>query len=308
MGRGGAAYSHDMEQEQGGWPPEGAVDRLLTTDVALPDIPLPDSVTTAAFVPSDKPAPPHVERWWGHHLAEFRWQAELARLTVSPVWYGARVPRGDGAPVLLIPGFLAGDPSLSVMANWLLRMGYAPHFAHIALNVDCSDRSVDRLERRLERVVRRAGRKAVLVGHSRGGHFAKALAHRRPELVEQVVSLGAGLDEPFDISVVTKAAVAYVRAVLQVTSRRAAANGCLTESCSCPFVADYSAAFPSDRVPITSIYSKGDGVVRWRACVVPYARNVEVTGSHIGLAYNRRVYRVLGLLLAGRADEVRLAA
>jgi hypothetical protein len=44
-------------------------------------------------------------------------------------------------------------------------------------------------------------------------------------------------------------------------------------------------------VPLTSIYSKGDGVVRWRACVVPYARCVEVTGSHIGLAFNRHAYR-----------------
>jgi hypothetical protein len=51
-------------------------------------------------------------------------------------------------------------------------------------------------------------------------------------------------------------------------------------------------------VPLTSIYSREDGVVWWEACVVPYARNVEVTGSHVGLAFNRKVYRAIAEALA----------
>ena len=58
-------------------------------------------------VPAAPPAQPR--RWWGRHLAEFRWQAELARLLVDPVYRGEGVERGDGMPVLLVPGFLAGD-------------------------------------------------------------------------------------------------------------------------------------------------------------------------------------------------------
>jgi pimeloyl-ACP methyl ester carboxylesterase len=294
--------------ESTGFPlPEGLVDTLLTQDIPVPDVPLPDAITESSFAPTTSPAR-RGDRWWGHHLAEFRWQAELARLTVSPVWYGANVPRGDGAPVMLVPGFLAGDTSLMVMANWLSRMGHRPYGSGMQLNVDCSDRSVARLERRLESIVARDGRKAALIGHSRGGHFSKALASRRPDLVSQVISMGSGLDEPFDISVPTKAMVAAVRGVLQTTSRTAAARGCLTDTCDCPFVRDYSRPFPTEQVPITSIFSKGDGVVRWRACKVPYARNVEISGSHIGLAFNRRAYRVIGLLLGGRADEVRTAA
>ena len=286
--------------------PEGLVDALLTQDLPVPDVPLPQSVTGSSFAPTSHPAR-YDDRWWGHHLAETRWGAELARLLVSPVWYGAGVPRGDHAPVVLVPGFLAGDTSLMVMANWLSRMGHRPYGSGMQLNVDCSDRSVARLERRLEDVVaHNGGRKAALIGHSRGGHFSKALASRRPDLVSQVVSMGSGLDEPFDISVPTKAMVAGVRTVLQRTSRTAAARGCLTDTCDCPFVRDYSAPFPG-AVPLTSIYSRGDGVVRWRACRVPYARNVEITGSHVGLAFNRRAYRVIGLLLGGRADQVRTA-
>jgi pimeloyl-ACP methyl ester carboxylesterase len=287
--------------------PEGLVDTLLTQDFPLPEVPLPDAVTGSSFAPTDHPARRDDKAWWGHHLAEMRWQAELARLLVSPVWYGVGVPRGDGSPVLLVPGFLAGDSSLTVMANWLSRMGYSPYGSGMQLNVDCSDRSVARMERRLEALVKRTGKPAALIGHSRGGHFSKALASRRPDLVSQVISMGSGLDEPFDISVPTKAMVAAVRTVLQRTSRTAAARGCLTDTCDCPFVRDYSRPFPVDQVPITSIWSRGDGVVRWRACRVPYARNVEISGSHIGLAFNRRAYRVIGLLLAGRADEVRVA-
>jgi hypothetical protein len=56
-------------------------------------------------------------RWWGRHLHELRWHGELARLLVDPVYRGVDVARGDGGPVMLIPGFLAGDGSLSVMPS-----------------------------------------------------------------------------------------------------------------------------------------------------------------------------------------------
>jgi hypothetical protein len=71
----------------------------------------------------------------------------------------------------------------------------------------------------------------------------------------------------------------------------------MTEGCGCPFAGHYAAPFP-ESVPLTSVYSRGDGVVRWEACIVPYARNVEVTGSHIGLAFNRKAYREVAAALA----------
>jgi hypothetical protein len=57
------------------------------------------------------------------------------------------------------------------------------------------------------------------------------------------------------------------------------------------------------------VYSREDGVVWWEACTVPYARNVEVTGSHVGLAFNRKVYSVLAEALAaiGQATVPALA-
>src|SRR4051794_34494838 len=236
-------------------------------------------------------------RWWGRHLHELRWQAEFGRLIVDPVYRGQGVPRGDGGPVLLIPGFLAGDSSLTVMRDWLRRLGYRPYESGIRLNVDCANRCLLGLERRLERVADRAGRPVAIVGHSRGGHFGKALAHRRPELVSKVVSMGAGLDTPFAISIPTASAVAAVRAVHNRTTDRRTRHGCFTEGCGCDFARHYRGEFPG-QIPLTSIFSKGDGVVRWQSCIVPYARCVEVTGSHVGLAFNRKAYVAVARALA----------
>jgi len=248
--------------------------------------------------PTDPP-----RRWWGRPVAELRWQAELARLLVDPVFRGEGVRRGDGTPVVLIPGFLAGDSSLAIMRSWLGRMGYDPRPSAIVANIDCSDRALDRLERRVERVAEQTGRTVALVGHSRGGHFVKALSHRRPELVCSAISIGAGLDTPFDISLPTKAAVAAFRRYYAYTSDRGLHRGCFSAGCRCRFTTDYSAPFPS-KVPLTSIYSPGDGVVWWEACVVPYARCVPVSGSHVGMACNRKVYRTLADTLA---DDTRAA-
>ena len=248
-----------------------------------------------AFDPTPPPpaAPDQPRHWWGRHGAELRWQAELARLMLDPVYAGKGVPRGNGAPAMLIPGFLAGDSSMTVMAGWLERMGHKPHRSGIAWNVGCSDRCLDALEARAERICADSGRQLALIGHSRGGHLAKALGHRRPDLVSRVISLGAGLDTAFDISIPTRAAVATVRWVHVQTTDRVARNGCFTDTCRCKFTQDFAGEFPAS-VPLTSIYTKGDGVVWWEACTVPYARNVEVSGSHIGLAFNRKAYRVIG--------------
>lgn len=268
-------------------------------------VPLPDAIERSAFDPTPGPSGPRQPRWWGNHPGELRWHAELYRLLADPVYLCRGVPRGDGSAVLLVPGFLAGDASLAVMRGWLRRLGYEPHRSGIVMNVDCSDRSVTRLERRLKAAAQASGRPVSLIGHSRGGHFVKALARRRPDLVSTAISLGSGLETPFDISVPTKAAVAGVRIALRAGSERAARSGCFTDSCDCPFTRDFTGPLPHG-VPLTSIYSRGDGVVRWRACVVPYATCVEVTGSHVGLAFNRKVYQEVAEILAARPAARRL--
>jgi triacylglycerol lipase len=242
------------------------------------------------------PADPAQRRWWGRPLAETRWQLELMRLLADPIWRGQRVPPGDGRPVLLLPGFLAGDCTLTVLARWLRRIGYRPSTCGFVLNVDCSDRALDLVEREVARLHGQHDRRVALVGHSRGGHFARALARRCPGHVSHAISMGADLQRMLGISVPTQLAVEGARRGIAALGR-ARGEHCLTMDCSCPFTRDYIASFPSRRVRLTSIYTKADGVVRWEGCVVPYADCVEVTGSHTGLVVNRKAYAAIAAAL-----------
>jgi pimeloyl-ACP methyl ester carboxylesterase len=196
-----------------------------------------------------------------------------------------------------MPGLGGGDQTLLVLAAWLRWIGYRPHLCGFVANVSCSDRAVDRVERQLEGVHHRSHRRVALIGHSRGGHYARALAQRRPDLVSHAVSIGAGLREMLAVSYPTEAAARGIRAVLLRTGQ-AGSPRCLTETCDCAFARDFAARFPADRVRLTSIYSKEDGVVRWQSALTPEADCVEVTGSHVGLIFNRKAYRAIARALA----------
>src|SRR6202035_2152359 len=79
---------------------------------------------------------------------ELRWGWELARLAADPQFLRPeRQP--DAPPVLLVPGFMAGDQSLSALRGWLGRRGSATEAAGIRLNVDCAERAIARIENRL---------------------------------------------------------------------------------------------------------------------------------------------------------------
>jgi triacylglycerol lipase len=235
--------------------------------------------------------------WWGRPHAELWWQLDAMRLFADPVFYGRGVPHGDGRPVLLLPGFVTGDYTLGPMAVWLRRIGYLPAKCGFWVNADCGERALRRIEQRVDALHRRHESRVALVGHSRGGYLARAVAAVRPELVSHVVSLGGGLSRHLDVSVPGRAAMAVARLVHQRTTDRTLRRGCMTEQCTCAFAEAYARTFPPT-VRLTSIYSKGDGMVRWRSCVVPYAENVEVGGSHTGLAFNHRAYRAIALALA----------
>src|SRR3954471_23702563 len=109
---------------------------------------------------------------------EARIGLEAAALLRDPIFRGDGMADGRGRPVLLVPGFLAGDGSLSMMAGWLKRTGYRPSRAGIVSNVNCAGVLLPRLEERLERLVSLQGNRAAVVGQSRGGTLAKVLAKR----------------------------------------------------------------------------------------------------------------------------------
>ncbi len=248
--------------------------------------------------PAGRPPPTEVPRHWaGRPLAESRWLLEYWRLWLDPVLYTVGLPRGDGRPVLLLPGFLAGDQTVSVMAAWLRALGYRPHFGSFVVNVDCSDRTIDRLERRVEELYAASGRRVALIGHSRGGHFARALGARRPDLVSHAVSMGSDLQAMFGISSPTRFAVGIARRTVGALDPTRSPT-CFRRGCECGFVRDFARDFPTDRVRLTSLYSRGDGVVHWQRAIVPEAECIEVEGSHVGMIANRKCYREIAMALA----------
>ena len=237
---------------------------------------------------------------WG----EARVGLEHAALRRHPVYRGEGVAPGDGAPVLLVPGFLAGDVSLGVMAAWLKRIGYRPCRAGIRANVDCTSRALERLDGQLERFAERHGRQVTVVGQSRGGSLARILAVRRPELVAGVVCLGSPILDPLAVHPFVRAQVEVVAALGSLGIRGLFSHACRFGSCCREARADATASWP-ETVRFTSVYSRSDGIVDWRSCLDPHARHVEVRSSHVGMAVNPAVFEVVAGALAAPRTAVR---
>jgi len=218
---------------------------------------------------------------------EGRIYIEYLRLIRDPVYRGVDVPPGLGRPVMLIPGFLAGDWTLRTPFQWLRRMGYRPRMAGVTFNVMYSEVMLRPLIDSLAALYKRTGARVSLVGHSRGGVLAMVLAHRKPELVERVITLGSPLNDPFDVHPLTMAGVRAAHLYNVVRYGHPA-------SVEMRFLRDLAAA---PKVPTTSIYSRSDGVINWKACLRTDINAIEVKGSHVGLGLNPEVYRILAHLL-----------
>lgn len=218
---------------------------------------------------------------------------EAAALFRSSVWRGGGVPAGDGRPVLLIPGFLAGDGSLSTMTRWLRENGYHTRRAGMRANVGCSGEGLVRLEARLEGFAEATGERVAIIGQSRGGVFARALAVRRPDLVSGIVTLGAPTVRQLGAHPVVLAHVFVVGALGTGRVPGMLTLRCLRGACCRQFRDDLVAPL-APGVGFTALYSRTDGVVHWKACLDPEAEQIEVRASHLGMGLNAEVYAEVG--------------
>jgi pimeloyl-ACP methyl ester carboxylesterase len=119
--------------------------------------------------------------------------AEYGRLIADSVFVGVGVPRGDGHPVMVIPGFLGSDGYLDTLRGWLARIGYAPMASGLGRNTGFKPELLERLERRAFAAANQSGRRVSIVGHSLGGIYARAIARRNPATVRQIVTMGSPL-------------------------------------------------------------------------------------------------------------------
>src|SRR4051794_37642171 len=231
---------------------------------------------------------------------ESRWALEHAALRRDPVLRGEGVPHGDGAPVMLVPGFLASDVSLGLMASWLRRIGYQPTRAQMRANVDCAERALGRLEDLLVAKHERAGRKVAVVGQSRGGAFARMLAVRRPDLVSGIVTLGSPLTDQLSVHPFVRGGVFGVGLLRTLGVPGLFPRSCMSGECCAGAREDATAKFPG-KVGFVSVYSKSDGIVGWHCCLAPHAEHVEVDASHIGMSVHADAYRAIAHALHGFA-------
>ena len=172
---------------------------------------------------------------------------EAARLRRSAIWIEARRLDGGGRPVLLVPGFLAGDAALQTMTRWLTTAGYRPERAGMRSNVACSEEACQRLSARLETLAVRAGEPVTLIGHSRGGMLARVLAVRHPDLVAGIVTLGSPVRSQLAVHPFVLAQVGLVAALGSSRVPGLFSWTCLRGACCAAFREDLAGPFPVPR-------------------------------------------------------------
>ena len=197
---------------------------------------------------------------------------ELGAFVLLRPWLAA-APRGDGHPVLVLPGLLASDLSTRPLRSFLKAQGFAAHGWNQGRNLGLREGVEAGMLDRLDELYERYGqRKISLVGWSLGGIYARQLAKRRANKVRSVISLGS----PFTGSPkATNAWRVYEFASGQKVDHR-----------------DQHIAGPladPPPVPTTSIFSRTDGICAWQTCLnveSEQVENIEIYGSHCGLGHH----------------------
>ena len=235
---------------------------------------------------------------WG----ELRYGRELAGLLADGEMRAPR-RRRDAQPVLLIPGFMAGDSSLVVLRRWLRRRGHRVSMSGIRANVDCAERAVSRLQARLQTLASDTGRPVFLIGQSRGGALARSLAVRDPESVCGLAMLGSPVCDSLAVSTPVLRTVRWMARLGDLGLPRVFSSGCKDGTCCASFRQDLTAPL-APHIAAVAVHSRSDGIVDWRACLDPHAEPVEVNSSHGGMSVSRDVYRVLERTLDARGEAV----
>jgi pimeloyl-ACP methyl ester carboxylesterase len=246
-----------------------------------------------------KHARPQVAPLWG----ELRYGGELLRLLSREALRRPRAPR-SGPPLLLIPGFMAGDSSLGVLKRWLERRGHRVRLSGMRANVRCAEQLMGRLGPQLQALARDAGAPVFVIGQSRGGAIARCLAVRNPDVTAGLVMLGSPVRAPLAVSAPVLRAVSAVARLGDLGVPGVFSSSCRDGDCCAQVRAELDAPLAS-HVRALSVYSRSDGIVDWRACLDPHAEAVEVDSSHCGMSVHPHVYELLARVLDGRPAVAR---
>ncbi len=216
---------------------------------------------------------------------------ELARL-VAATRHLSSLPRGDGAAVMLLPGFGTGDASNALLRGYLRHLGYDARGWGLGRNSGEVPSLIPRVADRVAAWSDAIGAPVHLVGWSLGGYLGREAARERPDVVAQVIMFGSPV---VGGPKYTAAARYYLRQGVDVDAIEVAA-------------AEREAV--ALQVPVTAIYSRADGVVAWRACIDrinAVVQHVEVAATHVGLGFSPEVWEIVVRRLYDRSRELAAA-
>jgi len=227
-----------------------------------------------------------------HQLIEPRALLEMAALPWNvPMLAGT--PRGDGHPVLLLPGFMADEATLVVLKLFLENRGYEVQTWGFGRNVGFSSRRASALQQKIRYLHHKSGRKVSLVGWSLGGMFAMYGAHEAPECVRSVITLGSPVTFDRAGSQSTPLVKALYRLIAHPMGTAAHVTHLRAKNLRGPKVLP---------VPISCIYSLSDGIVPPQEATIDgnpaLHENIRVPGSHLGLGFNALVLWIVADRLA----------
>jgi pimeloyl-ACP methyl ester carboxylesterase len=217
-------------------------------------------------------------------LGELRIVVERLALVAALPRLRAATPRGNGEPVMVLPGFATDDGWTSRLRRFLTAIGYAASGWNLGRNGGNVTKLIPAVIERTDCLSAEAGQQVRLVGWSLGGYLARETARERPDLVERVLTLGAPV----------VGGPAYTASAPMYTRR-----GYDLGEIAARVVERESTAI---EVPVFAVYSRSDGVVAWRACIDrfsnPRVSHHEVRSSHLGMVASPRVFRLVAELLA----------
>jgi pimeloyl-ACP methyl ester carboxylesterase len=224
-----------------------------------------------------KPDRPAIRHLWTEAVSAM---TPLPRHTMLAAHRAA--PRGDGHAVLVMPAFLHSDRHTQPLRRFLRDRGYAVSGWQLGVNVGPTETALTGIERRLDELQARQGRKVSLIGHSLGGALARELAKKRPDAVRQLIVLASPIRLP---------TASPLEPVYQLFSRwhSPSTQGLYTRLNEPP------------TVPVTALYTRSDGIVAWQSCLeVPgeWRENIEIRGTHGTMARNPSAWRVIADRLA----------
>lgn len=193
--------------------------------------------------------------------------------------------KGDGHPVLAVPGLLCTDYAMRLLRKFVNKLGYTAYGWELGRNLgELNDmKDINRLNARVDEIYKKHNTQITLIGWSMGGIYVRELAKQRPQLFRQVITMGSPFADTFAPNNAT-----WIYELITDTSR-------IDET--------WRLQIPNPApIPTTAIYTKQDGIVPWQACMEQKEdethQNIEVKGSHWALGMNPSVLKIVAEKLA----------